>query len=380
MATRASRTDVIRMRLGCHGLSGPALSNPGAVAGRMLAVQAQDYRAGLWAIGVRVPGSTVSDVARAIDTAVLVRSWPLRGTLHFVPAPDLHWMLGLSAPQVLAGMRTRRAQLGLDDSAIEGARTVALDSLSGGRELTRAGFLAALEAQGISTGGQRGYHLVANLALTGTLCWGRHTGTAQTLVLLDEWVPSPRRLEHDEALGELTTRYFRGHGPATAKDLAWWSQLTLADIRIGLGVARKDLIEIDLGGVTHFLAASAEAGLPGSAPQRRSTVFALPGFDEYLLGYRGRSVVVPDDRFPLLVPGRNGIFLPLILSDGRVVGTWRTETTPRGVWVEAAPFETMTPRQWAGFERAIDDYARFSGRPVTIRPGRGAPDPVVPLT
>ncbi|RPI57429.1 MAG: hypothetical protein EHM55_01840 [Acidobacteria bacterium] len=32
-------------------------------------------------------------------------------------------------------------------------------------------------------------------------------------------IANPRRLQRDEALAELTTRYFRSHGPATIRDL-----------------------------------------------------------------------------------------------------------------------------------------------------------------
>ena len=227
MSTKASRRDVIRIRLARHGLAG---AQPGAVTGtvtdvvdRMLALQAQDYAAGKWAIGLRSPGATLADVDAAINSGAIVRSWPMRGTLHFVPAADLGWMQHLTSPRVVAGTRARHARLDIDVLVIEQARAVAQQSLSGGRELTRAGFLAALDEAGISTSGQRGYHLIGHLALTGTLCWGPQRGNRQVLVLLEDWVPSPRRLARDEALGEFVLRYFGGHGPATLQDFAWWS-------------------------------------------------------------------------------------------------------------------------------------------------------------
>jgi hypothetical protein len=378
MATRASRTDVTRLRLQGQLLAGDSPARALDVAERMLAVQAQDVRAGMWALGVRSPGLTAVDVETAIGAAEIVRSWPMRGTLHFVPARDLNWMLQLTAPRVLAGMRTRRDQLELDEQTVEHARTVALDSLSGGRELTRSGFLAALETNGIAIGGQRGYHLIANLALTGTLCWGPLNGSQQSLVLLDDWVRMPRRLEREEALGEFVLRYLAGHGPATVKDFVWWSQLTVADARVGFSVVRDRLTELDVDGVLHYLpgarlAGATDPGTPGLKPVQRSPVLALPGFDEYLLGYQERSFAVSDALFPRVVPGRNGIFLPLILAAGRIIGTWRTQRTARAVSVEAMPFATLTLRQRAGFERAIGDFARFTGLAATVLPVDGHP-------
>ena len=174
-----------------------------------------------------------------MDAGAIVRSWPLRGTLHLVAAEDLGWLLALTAPRMLATAATRRAALGLTESDVEHARGIATDVLSGRRVLSRRALLAALEASGVDTAGQRGYHLLGSLAQTGTLVLGPTEGAQQTFALLDECVMHPRRLERDEALGELALRYFRSHGPATARDLARWSGLTLADVRRGCRSAAR---------------------------------------------------------------------------------------------------------------------------------------------
>lgn len=362
------------MRLRAHGLVGEGLPSPLAVAERMLAVQAQDFRSGCWALGVRSPGSTVADVAAAIDSGSVVRSWPMRGTLHFVPATDLGWMLQLTTPRLLAGQRTRRKQLGLDDNDIERAREVAIGALAGGRELTRAGFLRALEEHGIDPGGQRGYHLIWKLAQTGTLCWGRTDGTGQVLVLQGDWVREPRVLERDEALGEFLLRYLRGHGPAGLKDFAWWSQLTIADAKVALAVARGRLGELQVGDTILHYALDADTTRAGrvaidrASTQPRDSVLALPGFDEYLLGYRDRDHVIDPDLFERVVPGRNGMFLPLMVVAGRVAGTWRPSRTAQAMSVEPHPFAPLSVRRLAGFERSIRRYSRFLGTPITVMP------------
>lgn len=189
MPTRATRRDATRLRLVRHALAVDELHGAADVTHRMLALQAQDFAAGKWALGARAPGTTLSDIDVAIGSGTIVRSWPMRGTLHLVPAVDLKWMQQLTTPRLIEGRRTRLAELGITNDVIERARAVAVESLSGGRELGRAGFLAALDATGIGTDGQRGYHLIGHLAVTGTLCWGPQRGTQQTLVLVDEWVP-----------------------------------------------------------------------------------------------------------------------------------------------------------------------------------------------
>jgi Winged helix DNA-binding domain len=366
MVTSASRRDVARLRLRAQALVGHDAHSAVDVVERMLALQAQDFLAAKWALGVRSPGLSAADVDAALNSGSIVRSWPMRGTLHVVPPTDLNWMLQLTTPRLLAGTKTRQAQLDLDQPVIEQARMVAHDVLSGGRELSRAGFLRALEDHGIATAAQRGYHLIWHLAQSGTLCWGRVEGTAQVLVLLDEWVPRPRRLHRDEALGEFLVRYLRGHGPATISDFAWWSQLTLADARTGLAVAGDRLSELEVDGQTLYLAAATDVGELGSRIRQRSPVLTLGNFDEYLLGYRDRSFSVDPANLVRVVPGKNGIFLPLMVSNGRVIGTWRRQTKGRSITAEPQPFGAFSDRAAAGFARSIERYAAFFDVTATV--------------
>ncbi|WBM80489.1 winged helix DNA-binding domain-containing protein [Cryobacterium breve] len=229
MPPHASRSDVLRLRLVSHGLSAPApestaLTGPLAVVERMLAVQAQDLPAATWALGVRSPGTVAADVTAALDAGSIVRSYPMRGTLHLVPATDVRWMLDLTATRVVASMATRQRQLGLDDTIIAAAAEVAAGLLSGGRHLSRNPFLAGLRSAGIDPDGQRGYHLIVSLALAGLVVWGPHQDGQPALALLDEWAPEQRRLDRAEGLAEFLVRYLDGHGPASLRDFASWSQ------------------------------------------------------------------------------------------------------------------------------------------------------------
>ena len=378
--TPASRTDITRRRLVSQALTGALGGNPAHVVDRLLAVQAQDLRWAKWAVAVRAPGTTSADVDRLIDSGRIVRSWPMRGTLHLVPARELGWMLELTTPRLWAGSTTRRRDLGLDETTIEQARDVALAVLSGGREMSRAAFLAELTDHGISTAGQRGYHLIWHLAQSGTLCWGRQLDAQQMLVLLDEWVPRPRRLERDEALGEFLLRYLAGHGPAQLTDFAWWSQLTMADAKTALAVAGAQLTGLDVDGVRHLLPAADDvAPVPRAAPGRGGdAVLALPGFDEHLLGYRDRSFAIEPENLTRVVPGKNGIFLPTLVRGGRVVGTWRRDWQPRLITVEPRPFSPLSAAAARSADRSLHEYAVFLNRevrvlPPTVSPLLGAP-------
>ena len=364
------RRRLASLRLDAQRLADSRSGSPADTVRHLLALQAQDFAGAKWSVGVRTPGSTDAAVEAALASGEIVRSWPMRGTLHFVAPDDLGWMLSLTSARTIQGAAGRHRQLELTEAELQHAREVALAELAGGVVLTRDELLDRFVAAGIPVTGQRGIHIVQRLSLWAVLVFGPlRAGAAgkanqQTFVLFDEWVRSPRTLERDEALGEFALRYFTGHGPATVRDFAWWSSLTLTDARAGLAVARDRLDELVSDGTSYFAARDAGAAASESL---HAGVLALPGFDEYLLGYQDRGAALAPEHFELIVPGKNGLFLPTIVVDGEVVGTWRRTLTTKGVAVEPQPFAPLTSGQARAFDAAIADYAAFLERPLLPR-------------
>ncbi|MFD2093591.1 winged helix DNA-binding domain-containing protein [Blastococcus deserti] len=326
------------LRLVAQRLAGPRPATPVEAVRRLLAVQAQELPGALTSTALRTASRSREDVGKALDEGVLVRSWPMRGTLHLTVAEDLPWLLDLCTPRVLAGLGSRWAQLGLTEADAERARAVVIAALSGGRRLGRRALVAAMADGGVDTAGQRGYHLLGHLAQTGTLCLGpREDGGDQQFVLLDEWIPRRRRLERGEALAELALRFFQGHGPATVKDLARWAGLSLGDARTGLAAVRDHLLSLDVAGAEHYL----DPGTPDLLAAHRDEArgpFLLPGFDEFVLGYGDRSAVLDPAFADRIVPGGNGVFRPTVVHDGRIVGTWAWQGTGARRTAVASPF------------------------------------------
>ena len=211
------------LRLHNQQILHPVLRQPGEVVARLCAIQAQDYHGALWSVGLRMPAATLSVIQEAIDDRKMIRTWLLRGTLHFVAPEDIRWILALVAPRIIAGSAGRHRQLGLSEADFARSREIFSDELRGDRQLTRDELFRALEKAGISPAGQRGYHLLAAAGLAGQICFGSPRGKQQTFVLLDEWVPETRSPGQKEAPGLLAERYFSGHGPATLQDFVWWS-------------------------------------------------------------------------------------------------------------------------------------------------------------
>ena len=329
------------LRLAAQRIAGSGFATASEAVRWMTCMQGQDYPGVVLSVALRTVERQRSAAFEAFDAGDVVRSWPMRGTLHLVAAEDLGWMLQLTTQRLIAGAAARRASLGLDTVLIETARELAIEALSGGRRLRREALLALWERAGLLTVKQRSYHLLWQLAQTGTLCFGPTcdvpTGRReQCVVLVDEWVRSPRRLERDEALGEWAARYFRSHGPATTKDFAWWTKLTMADVKTGLALAAPQLERVAVEGVEYFMDPLTPELLAANRSKARG-VFLLPGFDEYLLGYQDRSAVLAPAHASRIVPGGNGMFLSTIVAAGEVVGTWKRGGAARKPAVVATP-------------------------------------------
>jgi hypothetical protein len=342
-------------------------TRPADVAGVVAwfgAMQAQDAGSVMWSLGARLPGFTADDVQAALERREALRTWPMRGTVHLVPPRDARWMLEHLGARALAGAAGRRATIGLSNDAAERAVDVLGTALAGGRRLTRAECLGVLGEAGIDTSGQLGYHLLWYASQRGVTCIGPHAGKEQTFVLLDEWVPDPLRLDREEAFATIAVRYFRSHGPTTRQDFAGWTGLTATEAKSGIAGAGDQLTTVRVDGVEmvvdpQLLDAPSTAG--------GAEVLALPGFDEYLLGFKDRSLMLAPEHKQAIIPGGNGVFQPTIVRDGRVVGTWRRSVAKSKVVVDVRPLVPVKARDRGAVERALEPYARFTGKALEVR-------------
>ncbi len=319
------------------------------------AMQAQDYVAALWGVGLRTRNADEDAIERAIAERTIVRTWPMRGTLHFVAPNDIHWMLGLLTPRVVRSTSARYRQLELDDAVFALSERVVTRELEGGRQLSRPALYKALEASRIATTDSRGLHIVGHLAQKGVICFGPRAGKQLTIVLLDEWIPNATRMDRDAAIVELTRRYFTSHGPATILDFAWWSGLTLAEIRLGLEGAAADLQNEAIQDRTYWFAAGpARRRAGGSTP----AAYLLPAFDEYTVAYRDRSAVLSREHAKRVNAG-GGIFNPIVVIDGQVLATWKRSIDSATVSIRVMPFDRLSARQRDAIGRAASRYGKF---------------------
>ncbi|AOT02145.1 winged helix DNA-binding domain-containing protein [Arthrobacter sp. U41] len=360
---RLSRPILGRLRLASQGLAGSGFRSAAAAVRWMTAMQAQDLGAALWAVGQRVPGSRTGDVRGAINRGEVVRSWPMRGTLHLLAPEDLKWMLAITADRLIRGLAGRHRELGISAADVGAAGATALQLVSGGAAASRAELFQAFERAGQPTAGQRGIHLLGILCQRGWLVQGPLAGNQQLVVAFDDWITESRALDRAEGIAEWLLRYLRSHGPATERDFAWWSGIPLTEVRAALAAVKDQLVEVTFEGTSYWLSPETAALLDGGVPAARS-VLALPGFDEFLLGYTDRSLVLPPEHANRIVPGGNGVFRRTIVAGGQVVGTWEVSRTGGTVAVVPEPFDGVNglrPAAQRSFELQAAKYRRFLG-------------------
>jgi DNA glycosylase AlkZ-like len=344
-------------------------TSPEDVLTSLGAVQAQDYPAALWAIGLRCGGSvTKADVEATIAKRIISRTWLMRGTLHFASSRDIHWMLRLFAPRLISTAIARDRNLGLGDDAVRKAEDLFAKALRGNRQLTRDEMYEVLEKGGVNIAGPLGYHMLYRAAWDGVICFGAHEGKQPTFELLHERIGRRRELTNEQALAELASRYFTSHGPATVKDYVWWSGLKTSDAKAGIEAASKRLSSERIDGKTYYMARR-----PPKPEGNDGSVHLLPAFDEFLVGYSDRSAVLGnEDTQRMLRSGKiffthsNGIFLPVVVADCEVVGTWKRRNEKGKVTVSIMPLVKFDEERLKGIREAAKRYGEFLEAPIAV--------------
>jgi hypothetical protein len=348
--------DLAQARLLSQHIPQADFTTPEEVVHWMGAVQAQDYHGALWTIALRMKKPDITVVEKAIETGQIIRTWPMRGTLHFVSNRDAKWMVNLMGPKATRKATSRRAGLGITDEVIERCKAILQNALQGKRYRSRPDIFALFEEAGIAPGNQRGIHILQYLAENAFICFGPHIGKQPSFVLFDEWLPKVPELSRDEALKELALRYFTSHGPASENDFASWTGLTLTDIRKGIELADSKLKNFEQNGKKFWYNAHSKLDTRPAA-----SLFLLPGFDEYMLGYRDRSAMLALERSNHIVPGGNGMFLPTIVKNGRVIGTWKRKVKARSIEIAILPFQKLPEQIVKEISKVAKRYANYLG-------------------
>lgn len=348
-------SDIAAARLENQRIARAIARRPTDVVAWLGAVQAGSGAA-RWALGLRLEDATEETIERALNDGRILRTHVMRPTWHLVAASDIGWMLELTAPRVHRAVASSCRQFGVDAATCVRTARVFERALADGGYLTRAELGARLARGGRSP--MKGIPLALltiYAELEGVLCSGPRRGGQTTYTLLASRVNKTTRLSRDEALSELATRYFRSHGPATIRDFAWWSGLTMADAARGADISRCQ--RVDIGGFVSWTH-SALPALPSR--RRRRSDHLLPIYDEYIVAYRDHDAV------PRALTPRGGLD-PAVVVDGRIAGTWSASSRAGTLVVDIAVSGPLDESRRRGIEKAAARYGRFREASVAVR-------------
>jgi winged helix DNA-binding protein len=353
--TAAAANALLRMRLDNQHLSHPTLEDPAQLVAHLGAVQSQDYRAARWAIGQRLLGATDASVETAYAEGNILRTHVLRPTWHFVAPADIRWMLQLTGARIKAAMRPYTRSADLDEALFARASTAIARALEGGRSLTRAEIGSALREADLEV---RDTWSLGQLLLwaevQGVVISGPPRGRQHTYALLEERVAPVPALEREEAVAELTWRYFNSHGPAVVHDCSWWSGLTVNEVKRGLEDNRHRLMSETVDGRTYWFTPT-----PGARNNAKpTTAHLLPNFDEYTVAYRARELYFDPELNRTGNPRYDVPFGDAIVACGRVVGRWKRTSRSDGA-VESTWWIEPTSTMQRDLEGAANRYAAF---------------------
>lgn len=346
-------------RLYNQRLIGTTFNTPEEVVLWMGAVQSQEYQPAKWSLGLRIQNPTDDSIEQAFTDGRILRTHVLRPTWHFVIPADIRWMLELTAPRVNALSAYYYRQLELDDALFARSNAIFVEALENNHYLTRAELKSELAEAGIIAEGVRLSYIVMRAELDAVICSGPRRGKQFTYALLAERAPQALVLERDEALAELTRRYFSGHGPATLRDFVWWSGLTVADAKRGLEMVSWHLNHLEINEQTYWLSASMS---PVIEPSQMA--YLLPTFDEFVVGYTSFD----QTRLGGHPPDKKEVYYSystLVVAD-RIAGSWKRTLNRGTAVIDIAPFCPLSTTESESITAAAQRYGDFLNVPVQL--------------
>lgn len=333
-------------RLLAQRLVGEPLPDPVAVVRHLGAVQAQEHTTVPWSVGRRCAAASVDDVVDALDRGGVVRTHVLRTTWHLLHVDDLPWVAAATGDRVMAQVLPHVRRQGLDETTLLAASDVVVLAVREAPGCTRDDVARRLDDAGLSLRGDLLAHAVMVAELRAEVAGRRDPGGPHRYRPL---APTPPVPDVDAARARLAATYVRGHGPASAADLAWWSSLTLRQARRAL--ADAGLVEGERDG--RALWTDVDAETDGPVPP----ALLLSQFDELISHVRDAEVRAEAGPAYDVAMTSQG----LVVLDGRLAGGWRRQVRGGRLEVEVTVGGAVPRAARAALREEALSLARFHG-------------------
>jgi hypothetical protein len=334
-------------------LANPQFEKPKDIVSWMGAIQAQNYNMSKWAIGIRLKSATICDVETALKKGEILRTHIMRPTWHLVAAEDIRWMLELCREKIKAASASRDKYLEITENLFSKTNTLIVKMLEGNNHLTRREIADNLNKSGIKTDTSRMIHFMYRAEAEGIVCSGIDKERQQTYSLIDERVKQTKKLNKDEALSKLATKYFKSHSPASLQDFSWWSGLSIVDSKQAINLISAELLKENFSSSVLYIHKSCDI-----KSRLLDCVCFLPAFDEYIISYKNRDSVIDVMHQPKAYT-KNGIFRSIIMYNGVITGTWCESVKNGKIEIKTSLFDKSQEIDRELFKKAEEKYLAF---------------------
>jgi len=351
-------SDIAPARLSNQLLGKKKCQTPGEVVAWLGAVQAQDFAAAKWALGLRMEQATDTDIEKVFNDGAILRTHVMRPTWHFVAPQDIRSLLALTAARVHAANAYMYRKLELDNDLLSRCHAVFKKELRGKKFLTRVEIANHLAENRIKAAGLRLAYTIIHAELEALICSGPRRGKQFTYALLEERAPEAKKLRRDEALAQWALRYFASHGPAQLKDFVWWSGLTLQDAQHGLDLAAPQLAHEIIDGNTYWFSPNTKTVKP-----KASQALLLSIYDEYTIAYKDRSALGGEQHYSEKLLATGNALTSVLILDGKIAGTWKRVIKKGRVEITMNPFRPLRKDEHDAIKAAVTRYGEFLEMP-----------------
>ena len=340
----------IAIRLLNQQLVAPQFNDPAEVVAHLGAMQAQEYRLMRWAVAMRTKKPSAKAFKKAFDDGRIIRLHLMRGTWQMVSAEDYWPMLELCATKaasVIKGWMSSN-KISIPDEELKRIREILAQTASDKRSVTKEDFVQALAEKDICMDDHRLSYHIRMAELSGTLCSGDLLPMKASYALTASKIKPKVKIDRDEALMRFTWKYFQSRQPATLEDFVWWSGLNISDCRKGIELLGNTLhIERWKGRDFYFTDDCRTRGF------RKDKFLLIPPYDEYLIGYKSRDIVLPPEHRHR-AHNNSGNFQPIIAHDGIVCGNWSPFKEDCQVEFFNGGFEAQNVQEaWKKYKKAM---------------------------
>lgn len=317
----------ISIRLLSQQLASPQFKSPAEVVSWFGAMQGQDYKMMRWAVGIRMQKPSYKAFEVAYNEGQIIRAHLFRFTWQLVSGEDYGWMLNLCSDKANAAndgyMRT--FGISVPCSVLDSIYQIIADTLSERRSAGGDELLEAVRQSGISIDDHTFVFCLRRAEFSGLICSGDLHPTRRTYALSSSKIRMGVSVPADEAITLLAEKYFRSHAPATLEDFVWWSGLNAGLCRRGVSELGSTMEVCRHRGRDYYIHESCRR-----RGFRSGNVLLLPAYDEYLIGYKSRDVVLHPE-YAHRAHNKSGIFHNVIAFDGKIVGNWSPSGKDMGI-------------------------------------------------